>query len=91
MIPLRVLLGNKSGPKADAHTTHVCNVSGTHSACLQAKSSVADLSGDLDDYRRIQRTRAKKVSEMLERPDTVHRLSIASVMIAPAERIMSLA
>ena len=55
---------------------------------------VSDLSvgniGEPDDYQRVQRARARKVSSLLERKDTINRLVTASIMIGPAEKIMHL-
>ena len=55
---------------------------------------IADLAvanvGEQDDYQRVQRARARRVAGLLEKHDTVSRLTTASVMIAPVERLMFL-
>ena len=58
----------------------------------QAKESVADLNAnsDQDEYRRVQRTRARKVSAMLERKNSLPKLMIASVLLSPVEKVMLL-
>ena len=40
------------------------------------------------DYHRVQRKRAKKVSDLLARADLLARLTIASVMLQPVEQVM---
>ena len=51
--------------------------------------SVANI-GEQEDYQRVQRARARKVSALLERKDTINRLKTASIMIGPVEKIMRL-
>ena len=52
--------------------------------------TVADIGNSEDDYHRVLRSRARKVSDLLQRSDTVKRLAIASCMIGGIEKVMLL-
>lgn len=43
---------------------------------------------DPAQYRRVQRVRSKKATDWLERGRTFGSLMVASVVLAPAERLM---